>query len=310
VAVRDGVTFVKNDTKIGASARAKFHWNNTAFDKGTPHYQTVFVLNKADKTKPALFDAFLKACSNPERSVFASELKQKERATNSGGKNVTILSLQERGTGGYYAQKEMVWRDAGKADSFDDNETHYYLPLSGYNVLSVTGASFDVKRFYNDLKNSGVKSINVNIYGVRKGDLDFIKSQKNWVNIESHVTKTLAKLSQAELDNMALNSIDKGRILQYNNKIADSIEHANSPFLKVMNTYKDVKEVSFSKESFERLCQRYATVISIDSLIKKFVDENAAIYERYPLLSSLDSYRLNSQAVAEYVNLIDTKKGV
>ena len=197
-----------------------------------------------------------------------------------------------------------------KGHSFDDNETHYYLPLSGYNVLSVTGASFDVKRFYNDLKNSGVKSINVNIYGVRKGDLDFIKSQKNWVNIESHVTKTLAKLSQAELDNMALNSIDKGRVLQYNNKIADSIEHANSPFLKVMNTCKDVKEVSFSKESFERLCQRYATVISIDSLIKKFVDENAAIYERYPLLSSLDSYRLNSQAVAEYVNLIDTKKGV
>jgi hypothetical protein len=182
VPVRDGTTFVKNDTKIGASARAKYHWNNTKFDKDVPHYQTVFVLSKSDKTKPAKFDEFLKACATPEHVVFASELMQKERVSNSGGKNVTILSLQERGSGSYYAQKEMVWRDAGKADSFDDTDTHYYLPLSGYNVQSVTGATFDVKRFYNDLKNSGVKSINVDIYGVRKGDIEAIKTHTNWVN--------------------------------------------------------------------------------------------------------------------------------
>jgi len=44
-------------------------------------------------------------------------------------------------------------------------------------------------------------------------------------------------------------------------------------------------------------------------LKESIVNESAAVYKRYPLLSSL-GYCNDNSAVAEYISLIDTKKGV
>jgi hypothetical protein len=64
--------------------------------------------------------AFFKAISNPPKERILFKLvRWKERTSSRFAKNVTILALQERGSGGYYREREMVWRDAGKADSFD-----------------------------------------------------------------------------------------------------------------------------------------------------------------------------------------------
>lgn len=311
IRVAEGLNFIKNDTKIGALARAKFHFNNTRFEKGTHHYQTVYVMSAANKTKPAKFDAFLKFLSNPPTVMNASDLLMKERATSSaGGKNVTIMRMEQSGRGGYYSSKEMVWRDAGKADSFDSAATYYYLPLSGYKILTEFGLN-DTKEFADDLSRCGFPSLNVPVYGVRKGDIEFIKTQKNWINIEQHLKKTLMAVKESELKKLVLSTIDKAKILQYNNVIADNIENKNSPYLQVTEMFKNVSKIDgFSQSSLQRLCRRYAKELELTKLETTIENECAAVLSRYPLLSGLETYRLNSLAVAEYINLIDTKKGV
>jgi len=308
--VREGVTFVKNDTKIGASARAKYHWNNTQFPKGTHYTQTVYVLNVFDKTKPAKFDAFLKAIKNPPSSVFASTLLQKERASSSlNGKNVTIMVLQERGYGGYYREREMVWKDAGKADSFDANETYYYLPLKGFEVQSEHG-NFDVKQFYNDMKECGVAAAKVEIYGVRKGDIEFIKTQKNWVNIEQHLSKVLKVVDNKLLMSLALQAVDNFNYISYNEGIVSAVTAPKSPYKILVSKFKDFEKVKYSEASLRRLCSRYAKDVNFspEAFVQKFVDEASAVSKRYPLLQFLRS--APNKEIAEYVNMVDTQKGV
>ena len=310
IILREGVTFIKNDTKVGASARAKFHWNTATFDKTTPHYQTVYVLNKANKDKPAKFDEFLKAIRNPPSVLFASELMEKERVSSGLGKNVTILALQERGSGGYYREKEMVWRDAGKADSFDDATTYYYLPLSGFEVQSKFGMS-NVKEFYNDLKECGLKGLQTTIYGVRKGDIEFIRTQKNWINIEDHISSILNKpIDNSLVMSLVLQAVDNFNLMQYNNSIVNEVSNPNSPYTKLVFQFKDYEKVKYSENSLKRLCNRYAQGVTFnpEAQVQKFVDECATVSKRYPLLAYLRS--APNTEVANYVNLIDTQKGV
>jgi hypothetical protein len=268
-------------------------------------------MSAADKNKPAKFDAFLKALSTPPTVVNASDLLIKERASNSAtGKNVTIMRLEERGRGGYYASKEMVWRDAGKADSFDSKDTYYYLPLSGFAIQSDFGLD-NTKEFAEDLKRSGFGMLNVEVYGVRKTDIEFIKTQKNWVNIEQHLKQYLSNVKEDDLKRLVVSALDKKAILQYHNTIADNVENKASPYLKVATMFKGVTKVDgYSQVSLQRLCRRYATELEFFKLEQTIENECAAVLERYPLLSGLETYRMNNLAVAEYINLIDTKKGV
>jgi hypothetical protein len=308
ITVSNFVHFVINDTKVGAVERAKFHYRETAQDT---HSLAVYVLDPVDKTKPMKTKAFFAAMHNPRTEVIfnVSSFAKKERADSGLGKNVTILALQERGSGGYYRQKEMVWRDAGKADSFNAAETYYYLPLSGFNVQSAV-RTFDVKSFYNDLKESGIDSLKKTIYGVRKGDIEFIKTQKNWVNIETYVAGVLAKVDAKLVMSLVLTAIDNQRNLDYNVNIADKITNSNSPYIKLVNQFKGHSKVRYSDLSLKRLCSNYApgTNFSPEAVIEKFKGECSIVNERYPLLQHIMG--AGSTEIAEYINLIDTQKGV
>jgi hypothetical protein len=242
--------------------------------------------------------------------VNASTLQKKERADSGLGKNVTILCLQERGTGGYYAQREMVWRDAGKADSFDDSTTYYYLPLSGFEIQSKHGMA-DAKQFYNDLKECGLDGLKTTIYGVRKGDIEFIRTQSNWINIEEHIISVLSKpIDNKLIMSLVLNAVDSFNLLQYNSNIVVHIEIANSPYTKLVTQFKGFDKIRYSDLSLKRLCQRYAPSVTFspEAQVQKFTDECATISKRYPLLAYLRS--APNTDVAEYVNLIDTQKGI
>jgi hypothetical protein len=308
ITVEDRVQFIVNDTKVGAVERAKFHYRQTKPD----YNASVFVLDAVDKTKPMKTAAFFKAISNPptDRIVPASSLQKKERADSGLGKNVTILCLQERGSGGYYREKEMVWRDAGKVDSFDAATTYYYLPLSGFEVQSKHG-SIDVKQFYNDLKDCGLEGLKTTIYGVRKGDIEFIKTQKNWINIEDHLTKELAKpIDNKLVMSLVMQAVDNFNLLQYNSNIVYCVTAANSPYVTLVTQFKGFEKIRYSELSLKRLCSRYAQGVTFnpEAQVQKFVDECATISKRYPLLQFLRS--APNEDVAEYVNLIDTQKGI
>ena len=169
----------------------------------------------------------------------------------------------------------------------------------------------NTKEFAEDLKRCGFGSLNVEVYGVRKGDIDFIKTQKNWINIEQHLNKTLSAVKESDLKRLVLSTIDKKTILQYHNTIADNVENKDSPYLKVATMFKNVSKIEgFSQASLQRLCRRYAKELELTKLETTIENESAAVLARYPLLSGLETYRMNSLAVSEYINLIDAKKGV
>jgi hypothetical protein len=308
ISVNNNVRFILNDTNVGATERAKFHYRQTKPDNS----QCVFVVEAVNKKKPMNTKAFFKAICNPPTEYIsnASALLKKERADSGLGKNVTILALQERGSGGYYRQREMVWRDAGKADSFDASQTYYYLPLSGFDVKSDYGMS-SVKEFYSDLKDCGLTGLQTTIYGVRKSDIEFIKTQKNWVNIEKHLADVLSKPVDNKLVmSLVLNAIDSFNLLQYNSNIVYHVESTDSPYVKLVTQFKGYEKVRYSEISLKRLCNRYAKGVNFspEALVQKFVDECTVISKRYPLLAYLRS--APNAEVGEYINLIDTQKGV
>jgi hypothetical protein len=231
----------------------------------------------------------------------------KERVA-SVAKNVTILVMQERGYGGYYREREMVWKDAGKLGTFDDKQTYYYLPLSGYTVQSNFGMS-NVKEFYNDLKDCGVTGLQKTIYGVRKGDIEAIKTQKNWVNIEDHISASLKVVDNKLMMSLAIQAVDNYNLIRYNDSIVNAID-PNSPYAKLVTQFKGFDKVKYSEHSLKRLCNRYAAGVNFspEAFVQKFVDEGATIDKRYPLLAYLSS--VPNTEVAAYINLIDTTKGI
>ncbi len=301
--------FVFNDTKIGALERAKHHWRELQKDGTSPSRAVVYVVEPLDRTKPMKRDAFLKAIYNPpkDRICVASSLIEKVRAT--GGvmaKNVTILRLEEKGYGGYYTQKEMVWRDAGKADKFDANQTYYYMPLSGFQCVSAYGYGSSAKALRTDINDSGLKFGIGDIYGVRKGDIEFIKTQKNWINVEEYIVERLAKVTTDELVNLAVNAVDSNFVSQYNHVKVD----AKSPFAKLTSKYKG-ERVRFNNHNLKSLYKHFAQNVNFDfdALVEQVKQEIRSIESRYPLLTTM-SGRADTQAVAEYIELIDAKKGI
>ena len=306
-----GARFVLNDLNIGATERAKFHWKNTPKAKDEATTQMVYVLAKFDKTKPMNTKSFFAAIHNPPTAwnINASQLQEKARVSGS-LRNVTILELQERGTGGYYRSKEMVWRDAGKADSFSTTDTHYYLPMSGFNVDSKLGHSFNVKTFYNDLKECGVDSLKKHIYGVRKGDIEFIKTQKNWINIEDFVAQELSKIDNKLTMSLVLQAVDNYNLCQYNSNIVYHVEATDSPYLKLVMQFKGYEKIRYSEQSLKNLCRLYAKNVSFNpqDTVDLFTAQCKEVSQRYPLLQYLRS--APNEQVAEYINMIDTQKGV
>jgi hypothetical protein len=308
ITVSPDVHFVINDTKVGATERAKHHWKTSA-DISNRYSSSVYVVEAADKSKPVLTKAFFTAMSNPpEGKIFqASSLLEKDRAGGI-GQNVTIMRLEEGRTNSWRDRREMVWRDGGKAGSFDAKQTYYYLPLSGYKNL---GTVEDIKSLEVHLRTSGIYTDH--IYGVRKGDIENIKSQKNWVNLDEHIKGKLALLGQADVMGLVKQSIDWKELYQYNatKHIADKA----SPYIVLFNTFKDVKESDQKKrQSLEWLCRQYkvATSTNIDpaTLIDKYNKEVEAIYKRYPLIKGISRHSTEGKDLAEYINLIDQTKGV
>ena len=308
--VDEGSVFVINDLKTGAGGRAAYHYR----EEGTSHYsRVIWILEKADKSKEMDLTAFWAAINEPpvDRRFAASGLNKPEREKL--GRNVTLLKLERRGGSGYRrSDEDMVWRDAGDTSKFDDSQTYYYVPLSGFVMESAKGYTGG-KDLYDDVKSlAGLYS--GEIYGVRKKDIADIKTKANWKNFEEHIAEQLAKRDMTKmLMSLVRTNLDHADILQFNNTdVAMFIENRDSPYLKFVNAFKGVDTFKGSRYNIERLFRNFAPNKTLDptALQTKFNNELREVNMRYPLLLKLSSYRVAADEIAEYVNLIDQKKGI
>jgi hypothetical protein len=305
--------FITNDTRVGAMNRAKHHWRNAEAKgiklPGGGYSTTVYVLSPATKGHVMDTLGFFAELRQPpaEQRMMASELMEKERKTGVAGMgaNVSIMSLQKRGYGGYHKERELVWKDAGKANAFDSTETYYYLPLKGFEVQTEDVAIHNMRQFNDWVTESGIPGLQgITIHGVRKTDIEFIKTQANWINVQDHIRAVLAKLDPKIVQQCALKQIDANKYFRYNNDIAKLVS-PNSAYSKFLAQFKGADNVTVDKHSLERLCRDYATPVDVDTVVQGLTDQMTAIRNRYPLLSSLRDYDINADAVAQYINLID-----
>jgi hypothetical protein len=310
IPVDAGSVFVINDIKTGCAERARYHFR----EAGTDHYSRhIWCLEKLDKTKEMDLKAFFAAIYEPanDRRIAASALNKPEREKL--GRNVTILKLERRGGDRYRRSSEdMVWRDAGDTSKFDDKEIYYYVPLSGF-VMEGTKGYSSGKDMYDDVKSlTGLYS--GEIYGVRKKDITDIRKKPNWKNFEEHIAEQLAKRDMNKmLMSLVRTNLDGADILQFNNRdIAIFIENRESPYLKLINEFNGVDKFSGNRYNIERLFRNFAPNKTLDptSLQTKYNNEFSIVNRRYPLLLKLSTYRADASEIAEYINLIDAKKGV
>ena len=309
IRVSNDTKFVINDTKVGATERAKYHWKN-ADDTGRNDY--VYVLEKADKNADMKLTAFFKALANPPKSQIrkASTLMEKERAKGI-GKDVSILKLERRNNRGHMNSNDMVWRDAGTIESFGDTKTYYYLPLSGFMALGVASKKgYDMKTFVTALHDSGI--LTETVYGVRKADLEVIKTKTNWVELDGHVLDKLSQPNAIDVKGVVKEAIGFDTFFRFT--YVQNHVNANSPYIKLFNEFATVKVASANaRRGFQTLCTIYQVTagnVNVTDEIAKYTDEMQNISKRYPLLDDLSRYYRNVEAIAEYINAIDALKGI
>ena len=243
---------------------------------------------------------FLAEIMNPPAAnvLNASALEVKERAAGL-GKNVSILRLESQSRGYRYADT-VVWKDAGKADAYDSAKTYYYLPLSGYKSL---GKVDDIKWLKDTLEKSGV--FTDYIYGVRKTDAEWVATQKNWVNLDTHVEAKLADLSNADVMGIVKEAIGFNNMFHW--KVSGLC--AASLYAGLAAEFKGVKSVDSARRSaLQALCREYKVVTATldpQALIDTYQAKMDAVKERYPLLTCIGKYSAEDKQIADYIRLVD-----
>ena len=310
IPVEDNVSFVFNDTKIGCLERAKNHWR----EKDTRGYrETVFVVEPIDKKQVINKKAFLDAIHNPPELCLmnASDLIEKPRNGKSGGigRDVTILSVQERGGNRYHASSsQLVWRDAGRFSEFDKTKTYYYVPLLGFSAQMQINMS--VHELVSLLHRSHLQDFQIVVYGVRKTDIEEIKKQSNWVNVEDFVKQTLKTFDNKFAMSLVKSNIDDDCIFKYDLKeIVNKLEDGETKTLLTEFIGLPKKE---GINSIQTLMRYYRKDFDTNhsSMLVKYNDKFNVFTKRYPLIDKLEVYRSNSAEVADYINMVDKVKGV
>lgn len=303
--VSPNIYFVFNDTTVGAQERTKYHWRNSK--NTTSNTDQVFIIEAVNKKQPIKKAMFLADIMNPpsKQVLNASQLLFKNR-TSSVGRNVAILRLEERGH--RWRNKKVVWASVGSVNQFDKNKTYYYLPMIGFKTQGVVE---DAKVLRDMLAKANIYTDT--IYGVRKTDLEAIRAQSNWINLDDMVVDKLSSITNDYVMGLVKRAIDRRSHFKYNvlNKISK-----DSPYYKLVNQFKNVQPVSDSvREGLEYLCSTYkvnwSTLGNPKALIDQYTKEVDCNRKRYPLIEHVSEYAYNStEGIAEYINLIDQVKKI
>ena len=307
--VVESTYFIVNDTKVGALERTKHHWRNT---QNKNYSENVYVLDKIDREKEMDIDAFYKALYNPpaDQCKKASELKEKPRAVSTGGiaKNVKLLRLESRGGNRYRsASEDLVWRDAGNAKEYDTSKNYYYIPLSGFAPDMKTFVLYTPHQLMTGMMGTKLPQFNIALYGVRKGDLEHIKSQKNWINVEDYLMEELVKLKSKVPVAEVLSKLAKHQIFEYDyQKVVNGID-SNSPAKIFLDEFVGLPK--FDNIHPLRNLMRMAKIetgVDVEALSIVYNKKLKNFSDRYPLIDCLNSYQAQPEQVAEYINLIDS----
>ena len=298
IQVSKHVYFVEVDTKVGALQRAKAHWRENRDQFG--RQSDVYVISAHDRKRPLLFSKLMRDLSNPPlaQQFKASDLDRSATVNRSWG-SASVLTLTEKTRS---RNSQWVWSNAGEAKSFDPAKTHYYVELDGWSVQGLP--TYDIKDFRQTLSQAGV--FHGTIHGVRRKDIDLVKTQANWVNLNDHVMAKLAAVNMDNVMSLVKDAIDYKTLFRY---ASDQIS-SSSPYYQLYAEFKDVSSMDYYRRSaLERLLSMYNLKVQQTDpslLIQQYKKKVAEIAARYPMLQYLSNYGVSSKVVADYIYLVDS----
>ena len=292
--------FVINDTKVGAFERAKYHWRNSNFKD----HVNVFVLSAVDQSKSMNTAEFFAALNDPPSYLIhkASELATKPKKKQLQSKDVSILRLER--------DSKLTWRNAGTFDKFDSNQIYYYVPLNGYTFISSYGYD-NIAYFVSALEDSPIKDIKIMPYGVRKADIELVKEQDNWINLEEYVAEMLKKI----VDSKFIDQLAKQEATYYHShildrKLADMLDDSSAYKKLVFDLNLDTK-FRYNCYKFQHLLDQFMPKqFNIDTRAQYYRSLIKQINQRYPLLEHVSPSTKTYQSLVEYISLIDQTKPV
>ena len=320
----DHVFYVTNDTKVGVIERAKYHWKQRA---GRNSNETIFVLSAADKTQAMDTAGFFKELYNPpaNQRFLASALAQKDRTGGGGATGpISILKLGAASTSSYrqrMGNASRAWKKVDDVDLSDKTQparVYYYIGLSGFVAESRFGFH-DAKDIETLMKGSGISALtNIELYGVRKADIDKVKSLPNWINVEDFIVSTLTKLDDKFWQSVLLSEfLEDFKFLGYHlnrNQLQASCA-ADSLFRQVVWDFAGLSPVRSDTYWMDRLLAAYTPGKNnpLEKFRSKIREQCYRVDEAYPLLKYVGtadkmgpSDKVNN--ILEYVALVDQKR--
>lgn len=299
--------FVENDTKVGIVNRVKYHLKN---NQST---QRCYVIIALDKNKEVDYNGFYNFIKNPPedckvKASILDTIPKKERNYNS-TKNVGVMKLVVGNHHAYDAARRYKW-EAHMFDNLDQTKTYYYIPLSGYTpIYEILDNSKDVKNLFEEMRDSTLPDItNIQVYGVRKSDIDKIKGFKNWIKLETYLKDTIDGITAEKLMTNAIHSVDGYVKAKYNEEIAKLLVNKNTAYYKILNYTKGQNPESLKTYKAKSFVRLFSSSIDIDKISEEAEANARKLIKTYPLLQHIKSNTIDYNAVAEYVNFIDMKK--
>lgn len=306
IPIGNKTVFVESTKYRGALEQAKYH---TRQNLSSYLYNKVFVISKVNNNLPCDLARFYNAISNPPTSQIISQndlLEKPKVVKKVTERNISIMKLRNQQHDG-----GAKWENIDDINSLDKTKTYYYIPLSGYNPIPMEGYPIPngIDDLFDDIKDSGndlLKDITA-IYGVRKADMNEVKSRKNWINIQEHLINTLPKTTIKNiLGSYAYAMAKYKNVFSNRNLIISHITNTNSKYKMFVDEYYQNVSTNFNTTSYSTLMERYAPEIAKQKLLTECELKYRELNKEYPLLWCVDSSSASAH-LAHYINLIDNQ---
>jgi heat shock protein HspQ len=146
---------------------------------------------------------------------------------------------------------------------------------------------------------------NIVVYGVRKADIERVKTMNNWINVEDYIDSLIQKNKEDLLRSSV--TIYKIYEIAFSNKRLMSALSEGSLF-KVTSELMNPK-IRYSMYNLEKIVLDFDPDFLVEYNNYRTVAKNSVetLKTKYPMLQILQEYLIDSseKIIADYINLID-----
>lgn len=293
------VVIVLNDLKTGCQARARYHYIRQ------PGRQLVVCLSHPDPdlgVRQVEYDKLLAELHNPPTVVKASTL-DKEARKKVATQGITYIRCKTNCHAGN--SDSYTWEPY--RDEIDEDETYYYVGLSGYKSMDEEGKEFDFFDIKAWMDSCGVKEIsNIKVFGVRKNRIAELSKLDNWVRVEEKLREETVKITDQHIASLVVSEIlDSYHNKVYTNGTVARKVDPKSDYNLYFQKYGKIPRVNGNVSQLVALCTRYGKAVEVEKVKKDIQSTRIALYRKYPLLKHCEP--ANDNDVAEYIKMIDNK---